>query len=590
MMAGTCRRAALKAQMKLANGLDKAVSKRFYNVIVRGRPEDELAELDASVEHGHISKFIMQRFADVELKDQVALIDGNTAAKLTFGEAHRQTYSLAAQLKKLLGIGKGHVVALMSPNNINYFSCLVGVPLTGAASTTINPFYTKDEVAFQLELTESKVIIAHPSCMDIAEAAAKEAGIPVLNIEHLDEFLSVKECSLDYDSFGHDFNPDEDLVTIPFSSGTTGTAKGVMLTHRNLTSNVLQVKPGESRFLNEGNTRSGKRGVLMCPLPYYHIYGLVAGLLVPMHAGAKTVFLSKFDLRLFLSLIQEHQVTRALVVPPIVLSLSKEPFVDDYDLSSLETLMSAAAPLGGEIQKATALRLNAVLKQAWGLTELSPFSSITPDDHLRPSGFSPDLGVQNIDLIIGKSGRLTPSTEGKIINPETGKDLRSTDEGEVLIRGPQVMKGYLKNPEATAATITPDGWLKTGDIGHFTDDGWIVITDRNKELIKFSGFQVAPAELEAILLTMPAVKDTIVIPVLDEKHGEIPRAYIVQNADYLKAGGGNISEEQVVDYVASRVSPHKKLRGGVQFVDEIPKSPSGKLLRRVMIKIDRGEA
>ena len=237
--------------------------------------------------------------------------------------------------------------------------------------------------------------------------------------------------------------------------------------------------------------------------------------------------------------------------------------MDDYDLSSLETLNSAAAPLGADIQRAASQRLNCIVKQAWGMTELSPFSSITPDDFLRPSGFSPDLGVTNINSIVGKSGFLTPSTEGKIVSPETGEDLESTQEGEILIRGPQVMKGYLKNKEATDETITPDGWLKTGDIGRFTEEGWIVITDRNKELIKFSGLQIAPAELEALLISMPEIRDAIVIPVLDEKHGEIPRAYVVKNHDYLQ--GRDISEEMVLSYIAARVSPHKKLRGGVIF-------------------------
>jgi 4-coumarate--CoA ligase len=555
--------------------------------IVRGRPEDELPALND--DHGHVSSFIVNRFTGPEMRGKIALVDGNNLErKLTFGELHRQTYSLAESFRKLLGIEKGDVVAIMSPNHINYFAMLVGVPLIGAATTTINPHYMIKEVMHQLNLTEAKAIIAHPSCMEVAEAAAKKRGIPILNIEELEgDFLSLKEDALDYDSFGRDFDP-QALVTIPFSSGTTGTAKGVMLTHRNLTSNILQVHPGEGRFLLAENTKTGKPGVLCCPLPYYHIYGMVAGLLVPMAVGAtKTIFLSKFDLKLFLSLVESEKITRAHIVPPIILALSKEPFVDDYDLSSLETLNSAAAPLGADIQRAASQRLNCIVKQAWGMTELSPFSSITPDDFLRPSGFSPDLGVSNINSIVGKSGFLTPSTEGKIVSPETGEDLESTQEGEILIRGPQVMKGYLKNKEATDETITPNGWLKTGDIGRFTEEGWIVITDRNKELIKFSGLQIAPAELEALLISMPEIRDAIVIPVLDEKHGEIPRAYVVKNHDYLQ--GRDISEEMVLSYIAARVSPHKKLRGGVIFRDSVPKSPSGKLLRRVMIKMDRGE-
>jgi acyl-CoA synthetase (AMP-forming)/AMP-acid ligase II len=316
---------------------------------------------------------------------------------------------------------------------------------------------------------------------------------------------------------------------------------------------------------------------------------MVAGLFLPAQTGAKTVFMSQFDLELFLTLIQEHKVTRGHVVPPIALALAKHPMVDNFDLSSLESMLSGAAPLGGEIQRAASQRLNCIFKQAWGMTELSPGGSFTPDDVLRPKGFAggEEDWQKNIDQIMGKSGPLLPATEGKIVHPETGEDLASTATGELLIRGPQVMKGYLKNPEATEATLTSDGWLKTGDIGNFTEEGWLIITDRNKELIKYKGFQVPPAELEALLLTMPEISDAVVIPVEDDEAGELPCAYVVKNEATLQ--GKELTEQQVQDYVAERVAPHKRLRGGVRFADSIPKSASGKILRRVQKQIDRGE-
>ena len=578
-------------------------SRGSYQVIVRGRPQDEMPELlDPNHKLGHMSRFIMKDFLTSERRDLEAIVCGHSKASLSFGDLHRQSYSLASNLKKHFGTKQGDVVAVMSPNNINYFACLIGIPLTGAASTPINPLYTKEEMLHQLNLTDAKVVVAHPACMAVAQAAAAEKGIPILNIDSahgnvdgvagLADFLMESEDSLDYDSFAgaagdKSFDEFKSLVTIPFSSGTTGLAKGVMLNHRNVIANVLQIQPSEGKYLLKEHTRSGERGSLLCPLPFFHIYGLVAGLLVPTFAGAKTVFMSQFDLPLFLQIIQDHKITRGHVVPPIALALAKHPMIDEYDLSSLEGLMSGAAPLGGEIQLQASKRLNCIVKQAWGMTELSPAGSLTPDDVLRPNGFADEDWIKNVDTIIGKSGYLTPATEGKIIHPESGEDLESTETGELLLRGPQVMMGYLKNKEATDNTITPDGWLKTGDIGHFTEDGWLLITDRNKELIKYKGFQVPPAELEALLLTMEELSDAVVIPVEDDEVGELPRAYVVKNEAVLQ--GKDLTEQEVLDYVAERVAPHKKLRGGVRFTESVPKSASGKILRRVQKQIDRGE-
>eukprot|EP00605_Chrysophyceae_sp_TOSAG23-4_P002217 GSChrysophyteH1.ASY1.ANO1.2460.1 assembled CDS len=473
-------------------------------------------EIDLSGSQPATPKFVMENFLKDDWRNLDAIVDGHTGKVLTYEQTYGMTYSLAQNLRKELNLKEGDVVAIMSPNNLNYFACFHGIALTGAASTTINPLYTPDE--------------------------------SIGNVD-TDTFLPKSTYN------------DQTLATIPFSSGTTGRAKGVMLTHANLTSNIKH--------------RSGNRGVLLCPLPFFHIYGMVAGMCMPLQAGGKLVFMSAFDLPLFLSLIQEHKVTRGHVVPPIALALAKHPLVDDYKLDSLETLMSGAAPLGGEIQELASLRLNCLVKQAWGMTELSPAGDITE---------------ANLAKIRGVSGLLVPGTEGKIVHPETGEDIPSTEEGELLIRGPQVMKGYLNNAEATANTIRPDGWMHTGDIGKFDEDGFLIITDRSKELIKYKGFQVPPAELEALILTMPEVKDCVVIPVLDDEAGEIPRAYVVKQDGLVGSPEGDaFTEDQVIDYVASKVAPYKKLRGGVVFADSVPKSPSGKLLRRIQVQIDRGE-
>lgn len=314
-------------------------------------------------------------------------------------------------------------------------------------------------------------------------------------------------------------------------------------------------------------------------MPFFHIYGMIAGMATPLEAGAKLIFMSQFDLTLFLELIQQHKVSRGHVVPPIVLALAKHPIIDNYRLDSLECLMSGAAPLGGNVQEQASLRLNCLIKQAWGMTELSPAGTVTQDELVG------EINAKNLEQIQGFSGILVPGTEGKIVDTETGEDMDYKEEGELCIRGPQVMKGYLYNEEATNNTITSDGWLKTGDIGCFDDRGLLMITDRSKELIKYKGFQVPPAELEALLLSHDHIKDCVVIPVLDDEAGELPRAYVVKQDNVPDS----FSEEDVIDYVASKVAPHKKLRGGVRFAEEIPKSPSGKLLRRIQVAMDRGQ-
>lgn len=285
------------------------------------------------------------------------------------------------------------------------------------------------------------------------------------------------------------------------------------------------------------------------------------------------MFLPAFDFKLYLELIQQHRITRSYIVPPVVLALAKHPLVDSYDLSSLQCIMSGAAPLGADVQDACSKRLKCIVKQAWGMTELSPAATMIKDE--------------DIDQVkgnhLGSAGRLLPLTEGKIVDPVTGADLPSSEEGELLIRGPQVMKGYYKDEVSTQRTIRPDGWMHTGDIARFTDDGWLFITDRLKELIKYKGFQVPPAELEAIILSMNEIKDVIVIPVLDDEAGEVPRAYVVKKEN----APADFSSDDIIEYVHSRVAPHKRLRGGVIFTDQVPKSASGKLLRRLQIEIDR---
>jgi len=339
------------------------------------------------------------------------------------------------------------------------------------------------------------------------------------------------------------------VVTLPYSSGTTGLAKGVMLTHKNLVANLAQCGPVLDVHHGEAT---------LAVLPFFHIYGMQVLMNNLLANGATVITLPRFDFVRALELFQEHRITKFYAVPPMILALAKQPIVDDYDLSSLSLIMSGAAPLGGDLADDAAKRVGCEVVQGFGMTELSPVSHAT----LAGQGKA------------GSSGVTIPNTESRIVD-EVGNDVPAGHDGELWVRGPQVMKGYLNNEGATAATIDRDGWLHTGDVGHIDSDGHLFIVDRLKELIKYKGFQVPPAELEGLLVEHPDVSDAAVIGKEDEESGEIPKAFVVRSA------GSEISSEEVMAFVAARVSTFKQVRE-VEFVDSIPKNPSGKILRRLL--------
>jgi acyl-CoA synthetase (AMP-forming)/AMP-acid ligase II len=342
-----------------------------------------------------------------------------------------------------------------------------------------------------------------------------------------------------------------DIVTLPYSSGTTGLPKGVMLTHRNLVANILQVD-ATNHYLHDRDTT-------IAFLPFFHIYGMVVIGLVGLWSGATLVIMPKFDLETYLQLVEHHRATLLHVVPPVVVALAKHPAVEHRDFSSIRKLFSGAAPLAASTIEQCARRINCVLQQGYGLTETSPATHVTSDEPSKNS--------------CGSVGQLVSNTECRVVDPATGADVATGQDGEIWLRGPQVMRGYLNCPDATRATIDAEGWLHSGDIGHADSDGNFYVVDRLKELIKYKGMQVAPAELEALLLTHPAIADAAVVSLKDEEVGEIPRAFVV-----LKAPA---TADELIAFVAERVAAYKKIRR-VDFIDAIPKSPSGKILRRLL--------
>ena len=471
--------------------------------------------------------------------DDVAIIDGVDGTLWTRGRLLDRMRRLAGGLVER-GIGTGSTVALMAGNSPEFAVVFHAVALTGATLTPINPTYRASEVGHQLDDAGVDLLIVDPQAAGSASAAAAGRPVAVIGEPSFEELMAepIEQQTCDFR---------QSVAALPYSSGTTGLPKGVMLTHRNVVANLAQL--GAVSDFRRDDTA-------LLVLPMFHIYGLNAMLNAFLAHSVPFVTLPRFDLEQVLSLIQEHLVTRFFAVPPIMLALARHPVVAEYDLSSLRSIACAAAPLGPELEQEVRDRIGCPVYQAYGMTELSPLSHMVILPDVKP----------------GSSGVTAPNTESLIIDDE-GRPLGVDEVGQVLVRGPQVMAGYLNNPEATADTVDADGWLHTGDLARIDADGHLFIVGRVKELIKYNGFQVAPAELEALLLDHPDVADVAVIGVPDVQVGELPTAFVVTRP------GRSVTSDAVIEYVADRVASYKRVRR-VEFITEIPKSAAGKILRR----------
>jgi len=506
---------------------------------------------------------ITSRFPDVEITDKsvtervfegidperTILIDGPSGREMTGAQFVGAVKSLAGGLSAR-GMG-GKVLALMAPNIPEYCVVFHAAAWAGGTVTTVNPTYTAHEVNHQLIDAGAEILVTVAPFLDTAKEAIDGTGVKEIVVigaaegaTPLSDLMGPPlEAQAPVDIAEH-------VVALPYSSGTTGLPKGVMLTHRNLVVNIDQ-------SLVPADVRPGEMTIAF--LPFFHIYGLEVLMNIYLAAGGGLVTMPRFDLEQYLDLVTRYRTPRLWIVPPVALALAKHPLVDGYDLSCVEQVNSAAAPLGADVAKAMGARLGTNATQGYGMTELSPVSHISPQGKGKP----------------GASGVTISNTQCRIVDPETGQDLPVGADGELWVKGPQVMKGYLNNPKATAETIVEDGWLRTGDIGHFDEDGYLYITDRLKELIKYKGFQVAPAELEAEILTHPEVADVAVIGLPDDEAGELPMAFVVA------APGADPTLEDLQGYLEGRLSHYKQVRV-MERVDEIPKSASGKILRRLL--------
>ncbi|KAL6885836.1 hypothetical protein ACP4OV_010097 [Aristida adscensionis] len=490
---------------------------------------------------------------------RACLVDGATGETLTFGDVDRLSRRVAAGMHASLGMRRGGTAMLLLPNSVEFALSFLALSRLGAAATTVNPLHTPAEIAKQLAASGATVVVTEPAFVGkvrglgvavVATGDGAKGCISFSDLAATDESSALPaEAAIDVAN---------DVVALPYSSGTTGLPKGVMLTHRALVTSVAQLVDGGDPHLH-----LREDDVLLCVLPMFHIYALHSILLCGMRAGAAIVIVRRFDAAGMFELVERHGVTIAPLVPPIVAEMARCGGAGDRsDLFSVRMVVSGAAPMGKELQDVVhAMLPRAVLGQGYGMTEAGVVSMCMAFAK-EPSPVKP-----------GACGTVVRNAELKIVDPETGRSVQRNQPGEICIRGNQIMKGYLNNPEATANTIDGGGWLHTGDIGYVDDDDEIFIVDRLKELIKYKGFQVAPAELEAMLTAHTGIADAAVVPMKDDSCGEIPVAFVV------KSDGSEITGDEIKQYVAKQVVFYKRLHK-VFFVESIPKATSGKILRK----------
>ena len=485
--------------------------------------------------------------------------------KISYRELDGLASSFANALTNL-GVKKGDRVALFMTNRPEYIISLYGIARLGAVFTPMNPTYKEGEIVYQLNDAEATVLVVQESLYPLVKSVRQQLRTLkdlIIVGQHAEEGTSLFRDMIRQASPKHPpqvlLSWADDLVALPYSSGTTGLPKGVMLTQQNLVANNIQ-------FVSSG--RITEQDTLLIFLPFYHIYGimLVGG---GLYAGATLVVMEAFDLERSLTLAQQHGATLYYAVPPILIALDNYPDLHKYNLSCLRYIMVGAAPMAPDVAQRVQEKTGIRILQGYGLTEASPIT------HLNPV----DQGQIKLDSV----GPSVSNQEQKIVDLETGeRELEVGEIGELLVKGPHVMKGYWKAPEESSRALR-DGWLYTGDIARVDADGYVYIVDRKKEMIKYQGFSIAPAEVEAILFKHPAVADCAVIGKPDESAGEIPKALV------LLRPGEDVSAEMLMDFVGNHIAGYKKVRE-VEFVTAIPKTASGKILRRILIEAERNKA
>ncbi|EFA06717.1 Luciferin 4-monooxygenase-like Protein [Tribolium castaneum] len=501
------------------------------------------------------------------IKKGDAFVDAASGETISYLDLLKKSCFLAESLLKS-GYGRDTIVSISSENNVQFYIPVIACLYIGAVVAPINHNYTEYETTHSLNICKPRIVFCSKAVAQKFVQLKNRLGFTEKIVIIDDDFCDIygTETLAHFIKTGLrgfaplcrfpgvDFDPDKQIAFIMCSSGTTGLPKGVMQTHTNLM--VRYMHTIDPRYVQKADTFLGI-------LPFFHGFGLVTNFFALVQ-GEKIVVIKRFEEKLFLKAVQDYKIPSLWLAPPLVVLLAKSPLVDQYDLSCIREVTSGAAPLSKETEELVMKRLKIKgIRQGYGLTEAT-------------------LGVIMMsvgDIKHGSSGKVATYMKCKIRDPETGKSLGPGKVGELCFKGPMVMPGYYNNEEATRNSFTSDGWLLTGDLGYYDQDEYFYIVDRLKELIKYKGFQVAPAELEAVILSHPKVQDVGVVGLPDESSGELPVAFVV------KKPGANLTEKEIIDFVAGKVSSQKRLRGGVIFVPAIPKNPSGKILRRELRKM-----
>jgi long-chain acyl-CoA synthetase len=499
--------------------------------------------------------------------DKTAITYGGQ--KISYAELDRLSGSFAGALAGL-GVGKGERTAIFLPNIPQFVIAFFGVLKAGGVVTSISPLHREREVEHQLCDSGAKTVVVLDSLYPIVEKVLNKTQLKNVIVTGLENFSSAwgitKPNVLNFQKLIEEaqdrpldvqFNPNSDLAALQYTGGTTGTAKGAMLTHTNLASNAQAFASW---------TKSTAQDVFLAALPLFHIYGMTTSMTTPISLGAEMVLLPKFDPAKVLQTIEQHRITVFCGSPTMYSILLANPELEKHDLTSIRVCISGAAPLPTQVQKKFMQVTGGFLAEGYGLTEASPVTHCTPVDKSMNT------------VKVGSIGLPLPDTEARIVDLETGKKvLAGGERGELAVKGPQVMLGYWQKPNETAMVLR-EGWLLTGDIAHMDADGYFFVVDRKKDLIKHKDYSVYPRELEDVLYEHPAVKLCAVVGKPDMLTGEVPKAFVV-----LK-DGAKASSEELLEFVNSKVASYKAVEE-IEFRNELPISSAGKVLRRELRRV-----